>query len=64
MLAYAGVPDALTKRLHAGQWVKEVLTVLGGKGGGKPHTAQGQGTDLDKMPAALSAAAEFAKQHL
>ena len=64
VLAYAGVPDALTKRLNAGQWVKEVLAVLGGKGGGKPHTAQGQGIELDKVPAALSAAADFAKQHL
>jgi alanyl-tRNA synthetase len=31
----AGVPQALTKQLHAGQWAGAVAAVLGGKGGGK-----------------------------
>jgi alanyl-tRNA synthetase len=40
VLAYAGVPDALTSKLRANDWVNAVLGELGGKGGGKPTTAQ------------------------
>ena len=64
VLAYAGVPDSLTKKLNAGEWVKAVLSVLGGKGGGKPGNAQGQGPAIDKTPQALDTAAHFASQRL
>lgn len=64
MLAYAGVPDALTKKLNAGEWVKAVLAVLGGKGGGKPAVAQGQAPGIDKVPEALGLATQFARQRL
>jgi len=40
VLAYAGVPDALTSKLRANDWVNAVLGELGGKGGGKPTAAQ------------------------
>lgn len=40
---WAGVPNDTSKTLHAGQWVSEAVTILGGKGGGKPVNAQGQG---------------------
>ncbi len=60
-LAYAGVPDALAKQLNAGEWVKAPLEILGGKGGGKPTTAQGQGPNVEKVPEALRAAEDFAK---
>ena len=64
VLAYAGVPDALTKKLHAGQWVNHVLAVLGGKGGGKPGNAQGQGIAIDKVSEARIAAIQFATPKL
>ena len=59
-LAYAGVPDALSKQLNAGEWVKAPLAALGGKGGGKPTTAQGQGPNVDRVPEAIRAAEDFA----
>lgn len=40
VLAFAGVPEALTSKLKANEWVNAVLGVLGGKGGGKPTSAQ------------------------
>ncbi len=43
VLVWAGVPAGLSKALHAGQWAGDALGVLGGKGGGKPTAAQGQG---------------------
>ena len=57
---YAGVPADMTQQLKAGDWLKAALEVLGGRGGGKPTTAQGQGTRLDRLPDALAAAERFA----
>ena len=46
----AGVPqNAISLGLKAGDWVREVVGVLGGKGGGRPDAAQGAGTDLAKI---------------
>ncbi|PRW58002.1 alanine--tRNA ligase isoform A [Chlorella sorokiniana] len=59
-MAYAGVPQDLSKELPAGEWVKEALTQLGGKGGGKPTTAQGSGPDVAKVDDALAAATKLA----
>ncbi len=59
-LVYAGVPSELSKKLSAGDWVKAALEVLGGKGGGKPTTAQGQGPLVEKLPEAIKAAAAYA----
>ena len=42
-LVWAGVPADASKALHAGQWASAALGPLGGKGGGKPTNAQGQG---------------------
>ena len=63
-LAWAGVPSSLCKRLSAGDWVKGPLAALGGKGGGKPSSAQGQGPNIDKLPEAMKAAEEFASARL
>ncbi len=64
VVAFAGVPDALVPKLKAGDWVGEVLKVLGGKGGGRPNAAQGQGSELGKVDEALALAAEMAKLKL
>ncbi len=57
----AGVPDELIKKgLKAGDWVRAASEACGGKGGGRPDSAQGGGTQIDKLPAAVAAARSFA----
>ncbi|GLC41498.1 hypothetical protein PLESTB_001005000 [Pleodorina starrii] len=58
-LAYAAVPDSMTDRLKANEWVSAALGPLGGKGGGKANSAQGQGPNVDKAEEALAAATAF-----
>lgn len=48
----------------AGDWVKEALAILGGKGGGKPTNAQGMGPAVEKLGDAEAAATAFAKLKL
>lgn len=55
-----GVPAATSAKLKANEWVNSALTLLGGKGGGKPTVAQGQGNDFGKAANALAAAEQFA----
>ncbi|MFZ4575303.1 MAG: alanine--tRNA ligase, partial [Phycisphaerales bacterium] len=53
----AAVPDAHVKKgLKAGDWVRDAAAMLGGKGGGKPDSAQGGGTDVSKVKEASGAA--------
>jgi alanyl-tRNA synthetase len=47
-------PD-LTKRVPAGQVIKELATLVGGRGGGKPDMAEGGGSQPEKLAAALEA---------
>ncbi len=49
----AGVTKDLTSRVKAGDLVRELAMILGGKGGGRPDMAQGGGTDVAAIPAAL-----------
>ncbi|MBX3357160.1 MAG: alanine--tRNA ligase [Phycisphaeraceae bacterium] len=61
----ASVPDLLVKRgLSASDWIRAATEVLGGKGGGKPNSAQGGGTDLSKLRPAIDAAEVFAHRKL
>ncbi|MFG0291702.1 MAG: alanine--tRNA ligase [Phycisphaerales bacterium JB050] len=58
----AKVPDSLIKRgLKAGDWVRAASEACGGKGGGKPDSAQGGGTGALKAGIVNAAASEFAK---
>ncbi len=53
----ASVPQALIEKgLKAGDWLREAAAVVGGKGGGKPDSAQGGGTDASKIKEAILAA--------
>ena len=61
-LAYTGVPADLAKRMPAGEWLKAALDVLGGKGGGKPTIAQGQGPHIHKLSEAMDAAKAHANR--
>ncbi len=49
-------PEMIARGLKAGDWLKEVAAVVGGKGGGKPDSAQGGGTDTSKVKEALATA--------
>ena len=49
------VTKDLTSRLHAGNIIKEMASILGGTGGGKPDFAQSGGKDPAKLDAALEA---------
>ena len=56
-------PD-LTKRVPAGQVIKELAPLVGGKGGGKPDMAEGGGNQPDKLPEALKASFEIVERML
>lgn len=48
-------------RWQANEWVSAALEPLGGKGGGKADTAQGQAKDVVSLEAAMEAARAFGK---
>ena len=55
------VPKPLIdKGLKAGDWVRGVAEILGGKGGGRPDAAQGSGSDLSKLKEAATEARRMA----
>lgn len=57
----AGVgPRHVEAGLKAGDWVREVSQVLGGKGGGRPDQAQGGGKDVSRLAEAIETAKRFA----
>lgn len=57
----ATVPEELVKKgLKAGDWVREVTGILGGKGGGRPDSAQGAGPEVGKIAEAAAAARAWA----
>ena len=56
--------DAVAKGIKAGDLVKAVCAVCGGKGGGKPDSAMGGGTDLLKLDDALAAVDDFVAEKL
>jgi alanyl-tRNA synthetase len=49
----AGVTNDLTDRYHAGNILKKVAEVVGGKGGGRPDMAQAGGSKPEKLDEAL-----------
>ena len=54
----AGVTSDLLKQFHAGNIVREVAMLCGGKGGGKPELAMAGGTEPAKLKAALASVSE------
>lgn len=48
------VSKDLTDRVSAGELVKRVSAIVGGKGGGRPDMAQAGGPMVDKLPEAIS----------
>ena len=51
--------DAVAKGIKAGDIIKHVTAICGGKGGGKPDSAMGGGSDLLKLDDALAALDDF-----
>jgi alanyl-tRNA synthetase len=47
--------DDLSKKIPAGQVIKELAPIIGGKGGGKPDMAEGGGNQPEKLAEALEA---------
>ena len=51
--------DAVKAGAHAGNILKEISAICGGKGGGRPDSAMSGGRDLDKVDEALSRVEEI-----
>ncbi len=57
----AAVPQGIVgKGLKAGDWIREVAGIMGGKGGGRPDNAQGSGQDISKLKDATAHARTYA----
>lgn len=56
--------EAVGKGIKAGDIIKTVAPICGGKGGGKPDSAMGGGADLSKVEEALAAVASFVQSKL
>jgi len=50
------VPKQLTSKFQANKIIQQIAPIVGGKGGGRPESAQGGGTDADKIDKALAEA--------
>ncbi|MGD9630122.1 MAG: alanine--tRNA ligase [Pyrinomonadaceae bacterium] len=49
------VSDDLTARIKAGSIIKEIVPIVGGKGGGRPDMAEGGGSEPEKLVEAIEA---------
>jgi alanyl-tRNA synthetase len=49
------VSDDLTSKVKAGNVIKEIVPIVGGKGGGRPDMAEGGGTEPAKLSEAIDA---------
>jgi len=58
----AGVTSDLVGTYHAGNIVREVAMICGGKGGGKPDMAMAGGTEPDKLKQALASVSALISQ--
>ena len=54
----------MARGLKAGEIIKAVTAVCGGKGGGKPDSAMGGGSDVSKLDNALACVDDFVSQKL
>ena len=60
----AGVTKDLTDRVPAGKIINLLAPKVGGKGGGKPDTAEGGGSDVSALNAALASAPDVIRELL
>jgi alanyl-tRNA synthetase len=59
-----GVTKDLTRKVHAGDLIKEVAQVVGGSGGGRPDMAQAGGSRPEKLEDALEKAQAILREKL
>ena len=52
----AVVPKKLTSKFQANEIIQKIASIVGGKGGGRPESAQGGGPDVGKIEEALAEA--------
>ena len=65
ILCMAQVSKAITgKGLKANDWCNSVIGMMGGKGGGKPESAQASGTNVSCLDEAMKVAEKFAMDKL
>jgi alanyl-tRNA synthetase len=57
----AYVPRELTDTFQANKLIQQIAPIVGGKGGGRPESAQGAGKDASKIAEALAKAREVLK---
>jgi alanyl-tRNA synthetase/REP element-mobilizing transposase RayT len=55
----AAVPKEMTSKFQANKIIQETAAIVGGKGGGRPESAQGGGADPSKISEALKRAKEI-----
>jgi alanyl-tRNA synthetase len=55
----ASVPKAMTSKIQANKLIQQIAPIVGGKGGGRPESAQGAGKDAGKIGTALAKAREL-----
>ena len=56
--------DAVAKGVKAGDIIKSITAIAGGKGGGKPDSAMGGGNDVSKLQDALNAVEGFVNEKI
>ncbi len=61
LFAAAG-KEAVAKGVHAGKLIKELTAQLGGKGGGRPDSAQGGVTEIFKIDEALAGVPDMIRE--
>jgi len=62
LLAVCG-KNAVARGVRAGDIIREISPIVGGRGGGKPDSAMGGGTDVLKIDDALAAVDDFVAAH-
>lgn len=53
--------DAVARGIRAGDLIREIAPIIGGRGGGKPDSAMGGGSDAGKLSEAFRAAGNYVK---
>ena len=56
--------DLVARGIAAGDLVREAMTALDGRGGGRPEMAQGKGTNRDGLGAALASITDQVRSRL
>lgn len=58
------VSEDLTKKLKAGNIIREITSIVGGRGGGKPDMAEGGGSRTEKLSEAMEASHKIVEKML